>query len=525
MGGLQPRAIWAVTAALATVIVAATVVFARVHGLTADDQFRLWLERQPGVVSIDRFTPRHPDSGDRVEAGTVPSPSAEVTFTGPLTATRLRPFQRAFEDYAAGHGQDFFSFSVQLTAGATTVVVTPSAADNARRRTVLEAFQSVPGLVGARLAWMPWPAETTALLPDEASLPAAAEAVSRRLAATTPQPQTWGEPVGDGTLSFRAAGTRHQLTLVPGTAFAPHALRAFAAAVRIEGARPVELRVSGPREAAPPWTRLLLSRDSPTVGATNTAVSALGFGIPAHHEYLIGGQDVGYRPAFDLGAWSARTLPAVRRVPGVAAAALRLSVAPQEGSATLDVRLSRPGALARLVPVLPDGVDAVRAWTGTTPPDEVRSDEASPDPPQGCGTGGQGVDTAYEGPAAGLTRAAALMERLAATRQPTCLHWAVAYGDLSGTQVLDVWLPELRDSAWRPVLDVVLASRRDPAQAHPQVAVELPGPGKPWTALLLLHPDQAEPYATSRPGSPTEMRAATAALNPLVAYWAVHVGR
>src|SRR6478672_6257601 len=368
MGGLQPRAIWAVTAALATVIVAATVVFARVHGLTADDQFRLWLERQPGVVSIDRFEPRHLDSG--VEAGTVPSPSAEVTFASPLPAARLRPFQRAFENYASGHGQGYFSFSVQLTAGATTVVVTPEAADNVRRRSVLEAFQSVPGLVGARLAWTPWPPESTALLQGEDALLPAARTVLVRLAAVRPQPRSWGAPWADagGALTFRATGTRHQLTLAAGPEPSPRAMRAFAAAVRIEGDRPVELAVIAADRPGSARTRLTVARDSPTVAETNVAVSALGFGVPSHHESLIGGEDVGYRPAFDLGAWSARALPAVRRVPGVATATIRLSgAAGQEQSAMLDVRLTRGGALPALAGALPDGLDTVRAWTGSGP--------------------------------------------------------------------------------------------------------------------------------------------------------------
>ena len=527
MGGLQARAIWAVTAALATVVVAATVVFARVHGLTADDQFRLWLERQPGVLSIDRFTPRHPDSGDGVEAGTVPSPSAEVTFASPLTAARLQPFQRAFEDFAADHAQDFFTFSVQLTAGATTVVVTPKAADNDRRRTVLEAFQSVPGLVGARLAWAPWPPESTALLRGEDALLPAARRVLARLAAVRPQPRSWGAPwaSAEGALTFRANGTRHQLTLATGPEPSPRAMRAFASAVRIEGARPVELAVSAADRPGSTQTRLTVGRDSPTVAETNAAVSALGFGIPAHQETLVGGEDVGYQPAFDLGAWSARTLPRVRNVPGVAMDALRLVGRPgHPASATLDVRLARGSALPALAGALPDGVDTVRAWTGSGPLDPTRPDELPPDPAQDCPSGGA-VDTAYTGPAAALATAAELMTHLAATGQPTCLHWVLPYADPARTPFLQVRLPGLAAGHWQPVMDTILASRRDPGQAHPQVNLEVPGPGRHWTGQVVLSPSLREAAASSLSGTPVEMRAATAAMDPLVAYWAAHVGR
>jgi hypothetical protein len=506
-------------------LVAGAVGYAQRYGLDADSRFRHWLERAPGVVSIDRFEPRHPASAGSSEKPTVPAPSAEVTVAGPLTPAGIAPFQRAFEAYAADHGEDFRSFSVQATAGGTTMIVTPDRPDNERRSTVLAAFQSLPRLVGARVAWSPWPAETVAVLPAQADLLPAAREVQRRLAAVNPQPRSWGEGGSQRgpLLAFRVAGTRHQLAVDTASVPTPRALRAFSVAVDREVGRGVELAVG--LDGRDPRALLSLDPESPTSAATAAAVNAVGFGIPGHDEEVRGAGSRGTAP-FDATAWRAAALPPVRAVAGVQDA--RLDLEDEGRRAVLDVRLgagATPATLTAVAAVVPAGTDTVLAHTAPSALDPDRDTTLPEDPQQSCPAGPAGaVDTAYGGPVSELAAAAGLMSQLVDAAPVSCAHWQLpSRAAPDRAPILTVRLPGLEEAVWRPALDALAdAGSRGGTGDLPatRVALVLPAVDRPWTAMLLVTPGDPDAYpSTLVADSPAQMREAFAALEPLMTHW------
>jgi hypothetical protein len=409
--------------------------------------------------------------------------------------------------------------------------VTPDRPDNERRSTVLAAFQSLPRLVGARLAWSPWPAETVAVLPAQADLLPAAREVQRRLAAVNPQPRSWGEGGSHRgpLLAFRVAGTRHQLAVDTASVPTPRALRAFSVAVDREVGRGVELAVG--RGGRDPRALLSLDPESPTSAATAAAVNAVGFGIPGHDEEVRGAGSRSTAP-FDAAAWRAAALPPVRAVAEVQDA--RLDLEDDGQRAVLDVRLgagATPATLAAVAAVVPDGTDTVLAHTAPSALEPDRDDTVVEDPQQSCPAGPAGaLNTAYSGPTSELAAAAGLMTRVVEAAPVTCAHWELPSGaGPDRAPILAARLPGLEEASWRPALDALAEPpTRGGTGDRPatRVALVLPAADRPWTALLLVTPGDPDAYASTLVAdSPTQMREALAALEPLVAHWRVAVTR
>lgn len=502
---------------LAGTVAAVAVGHARSGGGDPDTQFRRWLSSRPEVATVDVFSPQHSSESDRVQAGVAPRPTAEVTLRQSVTTRSTATFQRAFERYAATHAGDFLFLSVVVRHDAFALLVTPERRDNEARSTAVASLRGTPGVVGAGVDVHTVP--VGGLLVDVRA-PQDASPVLRRLAALPAYPGLGG---GGETERLVVAGTAHEVVVARhGPLPSARALGAFALAARRSPRAVVRLSVEpGPGGAAASVTRL----DVPD-SATVQEVTATGFGFPGHAESVRAPGWSDYDPT----AWLSRVEATAGAVPGVRSARLVLtsSVTEQWAVATLDARVDDLAALARLAAVVPDGVDAVRAHTGpvAVDPDADAPLPDTPPPASACRGSRSRPDLAFSAPATTLPRAVPVLRRLAATGRPTCLRWTRrAMADPAGAPSLEVRVEALRRADWQPVLDALLAVRRDPAALQPDVAIELPGVGTRWVAMLVLGAGSAAPYASSSVASDgQELRAAEAALAPLAAYWTAHAG-
>jgi hypothetical protein len=506
------RAVAWLAAVLALLVLAGvvTLVGAQLRGPQA--QFERWLAQQPGVGAVDRVNWPHQPPGS--QSPSVRLPTAEVTMRQPLLRPTVARFMTEFQAYAAGHGEAR-SWTVQLAHGPDRVLAEALPEENIRLVTVLTAMRELPGAYAVDIGLSPWPAHQTAVLATGTDLVRAAADLSRAVSALPDHSSALWRGTG---LTVRAAGLPHTVTVHGKATPTPRAARAFAVATDLERRHPVALVLvqagSGPADV-----ELRLSADSPTAVTTRSAVNATGFGMASHHESVQGGTSPDRGSAgFDTAAWAARSLPAVRAVPGVLEA--RVSAAGDTKGSVLDVRVAGAAVLAHLAGAVPDAVDEVRVHTARAAPDHERKAVLPEDEETTCPAGRGTTNTAYTGPPELLRAAAAYLAAVQHVGDVSCLHWWVpGPQDTAQGQRLDVRVP-LQEDSWRPVLDTVLAHRRDLASAHPTVYLLLPSAGHPWTALLGLPADGTEPSpATAVAGSVTEIRAAGAALEPLLRYW------
>lgn len=506
----------AVVLLLAGTVAAVAAGLALAGGSDPDAQFRRWLSGRPEVASVDSFSPQHGSGSDRVEAGVAPRPTAEVTLREPVTSPPTATFQRAFERYAATHAGDFLFLSVVARHDAFALLVSPERGDNEARSTDVAALRGTSGVVGVGVDVHTVP---VGRLVVDLGTPQDVSPVLRRLAALPAYPGLGG---GGENERLVVAGTAHEVVVARhGPLPSARALGAFVLAAQRSPGAVVRLGVEPGPGGAAAVTRL----DVPDE-ATVQEVTATGFGFPGHAESVRspGGGD------YDPTAWLTRVEATVGAVPGVRSARLVLtsSVTEQWAVATLDARVDDLAALARLATVVPDGVDAVRAHTGpvAVDPDADAPLPDTPPPASACRGRRSRPDVAFSAPAGTLPRALPVLRRLAATGRPTCLRWTRrTTADPAGAPSLGVRVEALRRADWQPVLDALLAVRRDPAALQPDVAIELPGVGARWVAMLVLGAGSAAPYESSSVAADgQELRAAEAALAPLTAYWTAHTG-
>ena len=502
-----------VAAGLACLVLAGSVAWvATTGGLTPRARFAHWLEREPGLDSVELLPGPRPD-------GDVARPTAEVATTDALTTERLERFMRALEGYAAGHTEAVL-YTVQLHHGPDNVITTGSHEQNAEVVSQLGVLRALRDLYAVDIGIAPYPPHVTAVLATGSDLVAAATTLSRSTVLADERSGPWR---GAG-VTVRGEGLPHTVTVHGDVAPSARAAQAFALATRLEGRSPVQLVVQ-PTGAGGTVTELRLDDQSPTAPSTRTAVNALGFGMTEHHERVSGGPDAAHDVPFDTAAWRQAVLPAVRAVPGVVDA--RLTDPNTSAPAVLDVRVGDADVLDRLASVLPGAVDVVAVHTAPHAPDYDRKAALPPDPQTSCpaGTGGS-LNAAYTGPPEALPKAVAYLTALRAAPGVSCLHWWEPGPEhtFQGQQ-LDVRVP-LQGRSWGPVLDAVLAQRRNPGAAHPDVGVILVPRGRPWTALLLLHAGQEQPYPTTLlAGSVRDFHEATQAQEPLVDYWDAALAR
>ena len=476
-------------------------------------RFEHWLEGQPGLSSVELLP------GPRAD-GDVARPDAEVGTTQPLTTERVERFMRALEAYATGHPEAVFS-TVQLHHGPDRVLVAGSHDQNTEVVTQLRALRALPDLYAVDIGIAPYPPHVTAVLTTGSDLVAAAATLTRGSVLGEQRSAPWR---GAG-ITVRGEGLPHTVTVhALGVAPSARAASAFAVATRLEGRSPVELVVQG-SDADDTWTGLRLDEQSRTAASTRSAVNALGFGMPGHHERVTGGPFEERDAPFDTAAWQQAALPPVRAVPGVVDA--RLEDPNTTPLPVLDVRASDPGVLDRLAPAVPGTVDVVAVHTATHAPDHDRKAALPPDPETSCPAGAGGsLNAAYTGPPADLRRASAFLRALRAAPGITCVHWwEPGQGHAFRGQQVDVRVP-LEGRSWEPVLDAVLAERRLPGSVRPDVGVILVPRGRPWTALLLLQAGQDRPYPSTLAASTSrDFHEATQAQQPLVDYWDAALAR
>jgi hypothetical protein len=512
MGGRRRVVAW-VAAAVAALVLGGAITYAATTGLTPKSRFSHWLGSQPQVASVDQlFPPTKPD-------GDVRRPTAEVTTREPLTLERVESFMAALERYAAEHAEAT-SYTVQLHHGPDHVFATGERTGNAEVLAALHALRALPDLYAVDIGIDPYPAHVTAVLATGSDLVAAASTLARSDAVSVLRSPTWR----DAGLTVRGEGLPHTVTVHGGLAPSARAAQAFAVATRLEGRSPVQLVVR-PRGSDGTWTDLLLTERSPTAPTTRSAVNALGFGMPQHFERVPGGPYPDHDAHFDTAAWRRAALPAIEAVAGVRAAAL--SDPNTSERAVLDVRVTDAGVLDRLASVVPEAVDVVAAHTAPRAPDYDRKAALPVDPETNCPAGAGGsLNAAYTGPPSALPKAAAYLTALRATPGVSCLHWwEPGPAHTFQGQQLDVRVP-LQSRSWVPVLDAVLAQRRNPGAGHPAVGVILVPRDRPWTALLLLHAGQDQPYPTTLAAdSVRDFHEATDAQEPLVDYWNAALAR
>jgi hypothetical protein len=510
MGGR--RVAWA-AAVLAALVLVGTAAFVWSAGLSPKSRFAHWLAAQPQVASVDQLFPATRPDGD------VARPTAQVTTRDPLTLGRVEAFMAALERYAAEHAEAT-SYTVQLHHGRDDVLAAGGHPGNAELVAALRALRGLPDLYAVDIGIDPYPAHATAVLTTGSDLAAAADALARSGAVAALRLPTWR----DAGLTVRGEGLPHTVTVHGDVGPSARAARAFAVATRLEGRSPVQLVVQPPA-ADGTWTELRLDQRSPTAVTTNSAVNALGFGMAQHFERVSGGPHSGHDTSFDTAAWRKAALPVVEAVPGVRTATL--SDPNSSGQAVLDVRVGDADALDRLASVLPEAVDVVAVHTAPHAPDYDRKAALPPDPQTSCPAGpGGSLNAAYTGPPEALPKAAAYLTALRAAPGVSCLHWWEPGPEhtFQGQQ-LDVRVP-LQGRSWGPVLDAVLAQRRNPGADHPDVGVILVPRGRPWTALLLLHAGQEQPYPTTLVAdSGRDFHEATQAQEPLVDYWNAALAR
>ncbi len=482
--------------------------------LPAQAQFERWLRDQPGVLTVRMDASRALASG--VQAARVPTPTATATMAGPLRATVVGDFMQAFERYAADHAKAA-SWTVQLEHDADVVTAFGVPATNAEVLPVLTAARDVAGLRSTSISIAPWPPHLTATFAPGSDLVAAARTMDRA------RPQAVRDGVSRWeSVPVTATDGPHTVVVSRGATATERAAQAFREAARLEGDRTVELTLDreGDRQA-----RAILTVDpaSPTATQTVASLSGMGFGLDGHHEVIARGRDG--RRQFDTDSWSRVAGAAARALPGVLAVAL--DPGDDRTLPSIDVRVTPAVSLTRLAMAIPPSVDHVEVHTSAAAPDYDRDDALPEDPQTTCPAGVAGsLNLAYTGPRATLGAAADYVAALRSTAGPQCLHWVEpGVASRSRDSFLAVRVP-LRDRDWQPLVDFVLERRTDARSAHPGLNLILAAPGQPWSAIMLSRADDAEPTPGNLDAeSPAQVRAARAALQPVLDYWRSNIGR
>ncbi|HEY3533949.1 MAG TPA: hypothetical protein VGK60_00165 [Pedococcus sp.] len=494
-------------ALLAAVVLLGTGALVWKGELSPRSRFADWLAAQPQVASVDQLFPATRPDGD------VARPTAQVSTRDPLTLAHVGAFMAALERYAAEHAEAT-SYTVQLHHGRDHVLAAGGHTGNAEVVAALRALRGLPDLYAVDIGIDPYPAHATAVLTTGSDLVAAAETLAHSGAAAALRSPTWRS----AGLTVRGEGLPHIVTVHSDVAPSAGAAQAFAVATRLEGRSPVQLVVQPP-DADGTWTQLRLDEHSPTAATTRAAVSALGFGMPQHFERVPGGPYSDHDASFDTVAWRKAVLPVVEAVPGVRAA--RLSDPNSSDRAVLDVRFDRRLDPAALAAAVPESVDVVALHTEERAPEYARKAVLPEDPQTRCPAGLHGtVNTSFTGPAQVLSQVSGQLEALVRSPDVTCVHWYVPPSDSAQwVQSLQVRVP-LRSSAWRPLLDQLVASRRGPSGADLSIAVVVAQPDASWTPVLLLPAGGDEADATTLDGaSPAQTRSGSAALQALIDYW------
>jgi hypothetical protein len=476
--------------------------------LPAEARFERWLRDQPGVVTVDLESSRALAAGDH--AATVPRPSASVTMRPALTREVVGGFMRAFEGYAADHG-DVTRWTVELVHGGDDVTVYGRPDPNTHALDVLAAVHDLPGRQATSISITPWPPHLTTTMASGSDLVATA----RAMAAVRPPTSSEGDDpwrevpvtITDGTSTVTAGWGA---TLTAGVD------AAFHEAVRLEAGRRVTVAASRDNDGRA-HTTLNLDQASPTAERTGSALSALGFGLANHGEAItLGDADT---PIFDTDAWSRSAGAGLRAVPGVLAVAL--DPGDEKVPPSVDVRVTPAVPLARLAKEVPLGVERFEVHTSTAAPDYDRNSALPPDPETTCPSGSGGsLNLAYTGPPSALPAAADYLAAVRSAAKPGCLHWVEpVQGSRADSPYLAVRIP-LQGNQWRPVIDVVVERRTRTDSAHPSLDLILPAPGRPWSTVLIARADEDEPTpSTLDAETPSDLRAAAAAIQPVRDYW------
>jgi len=505
VGDLAPWTVRRTVAVLVVAVVAVAAVAVAVLRPSEQERFRAWLRAQPGIASV-REVDQALASGPAAARAFEPTLRAELA--DPVDVPVVRRLAGAIEAYAAQH-PDVATTTVELGRGADVVLVTTHPGPNATMVRVLGAARTLPGVVSVSLRVRSGDAPFTATLRAGSDLVGAATVLARAL------PEATGSWVtGPASVAARD-DVGHEVRVEPHAAVTPAAGRAFALAVREDPSHPVVLVSRSGQSRSDSVIRLA---GSPLTAATAAALHRAGFGLSRLGQLVEG---PGGPIPMDEEAWASASAEGLSRLPGVLAARIDPGDREHDRPVTADLRVSAGVSLERLLVSLSPVVERVELHTAPAAPDYARDDALAPDPEVDCPTSpGGGLNLAYSGSPAQLTRAASYLALLlAAAPDATCVHWAEpAEHRRPTTQTLLVRVP-LRTVAWRPVLDVVRARRSDLESAHPALVLLLPVAGTDRTAVFNLH-EGAAPYVGAL-GTQTraQEQAAEAMLTPLVRYW------
>ena len=507
-------AAWAGRRTVALLLVAAVAVAAVLVAVlrpSEQERFRIWLRTQPGVVAVQLVDQALASGTDAAKAF---EPTLRAQLAGAPDVAVVQRLTGAIEGYAAEHPA-VAGTTVELRHGRDVVLASTSTGPNAIALRVLRAMQALPAVTSVALQVQSGAAGFTATVRTGTDLVAAAD----DLAGALPEPGTsW---LTGGTAVAVRDDVGHEVRVGPGAVVTPSAGRALALAVQQDPTHPVVLVSRTGEQRA---TSVIRLTGSPRTEATAAALHHAGFGL-ARLGQLVEGP--GGPIPMDQRAWASAAGQALSRVAGVVAATVDPGDREHDRPVTADLRVVPGVSLGSVVRSLPPAVERVELHTAPAAPDYARDDALAPDPEVDCpASRGGGLNLAYSGSPAQLTRAASYVALLvAAAPDATCVHWAEpAEHRRPATQTLLVRVP-LRTAAWRPVLDVVRTRRADLESAHPALILLLPVDGTDRTAVFNLH-EGAAPYLGAL-GTQTraQEQAVETALAPLVRYWASGSGQ